>query len=220
MRSCARSNSSQASFLAATSFQSPTRMARLPSCSHHRSSCVHGAVAGEGRHQALAGSGGAGRSSSGIAGRRAPVTSRIVGTRSITWPGSWRSSPRAAMPLRPVDDQRRRDAPFVNPGLVAAERRVGHRRPARPQAEVRRRRAGRRRRVVAVVADHDLRAGAVVGEEKDQRVLEGAHRAELVEHPADLAVHPVDHRRVDLHLRRPETRAAASVSVAPRQRDG
>ena len=54
--------------------------------------------------------------------------------------------------------------------------------------------------VVPVPAHHDLGAGAVVGHEEHDRVLQRAHRAQLVQDAADLAVHPVDHRGVDRHL--------------------
>ena len=67
------------------------------------------------------------------------------------------------------------------------------------------RRAGRRRRIVHVAADDLLGAGAVVRDEENQRVLEGAHRLDLVEHAADLPVHAVDHRGVDRHLGRLES---------------
>ncbi|OQC18699.1 MAG: hypothetical protein BWX70_03432 [Verrucomicrobia bacterium ADurb.Bin070] len=53
---------------------------------------------------------------------------------------------------------------------------------------------------MAVAAHHDLGAGAVVRGEQDERVLEGAHRAELRQHAPDLAVHAVDHRGVNRHL--------------------
>src|SRR5262245_36205146 len=62
----------------------------------------------------------------------------------------------------PVGEQRRGDPALVDPGLVPAEGRVGDRGPAGAQAEVARGRAGLRLRVVAVVADHELGAGAVV----------------------------------------------------------
>ena len=55
--------------------------------------------------------------------------------------------------------------------------------------------------IVPVAAHHDLRARSVVREEQYEGVLERAHRAELVEHPADLLIHAVDHRGVDRHLR-------------------
>ena len=42
----------------------------------------------------------------------------------------------------------------------------------------------------------------VVGEEDDDRVVELALVLECLDHPADVDVHPVDHRRVDLHLAR------------------
>ncbi len=103
-------------------------------------------------------------------------------------------------PSRPVDDQRGSDATLVDPGLVSAERGIRQARPPRPNAEERRPGAALGARVVTVAPDHDLGAGTVVGEEEDQRVLECVHREELVEDPADLAIHPVDHRRVDRHL--------------------
>ena len=58
--------------------------------------------------------------------------------------GMCRSSPRAAMPCGPVDDQRRGDAALVDPRLVQPQRRVGRAGPARPKAEERLGRAGRR----------------------------------------------------------------------------
>ena len=68
--------------------------------------------------------------------------------------------------------------------------------------------------IVPVVADHDLRAGAVVGEEQDQRIVEGAHGAKLPEHAADLAVHAINHRGVDRHFDRLEL-ALLVGQVAP-----
>ena len=47
--------------------------------------------------------------------------------------------------------------------------------------------------------------------------VERAHRLELVEHAADLAVHAVDHRRVDGHLRRLE-RPLLGGQLLPGQR--
>ena len=174
------------------------RGARLPSCSHHRKSCGDRAVpltSGTGSCPAR------GTGSPCHGPRGAPASSRIVGTRSMTWPGACRRSRRAADALRPVDDQRRGDAAFVDPRLVPAERRVAQARPARPEAEERRRRCRTRHgRVVAVAADHDLGARAVVGQEEDSVLSSGCIASELVEHAADLAVHAVDHRRVDGHL--------------------
>ncbi len=51
------------------------------------------------------------------------------------------------------------------------------------------------------VAHHDLGACAVVGGEKNQRIIEGVHRLELPDDPADFLVHSVDHGCVDRHLR-------------------
>ena len=50
-------------------------------------------------------------------------------------------------------------------------------------------------------AYQDFRAGAVVGHEEDERVLENAHLLELINQAPDLTVGPVDHGRVDCHLR-------------------
>src|SRR5262249_693905 len=58
--------------------------------------------------------------------------------------------------LWPLHDQRGRDAAFVDPGLVPAERRVGQARPARPDAQERRPSAALGVGVVAIPADHDL----------------------------------------------------------------
>ena len=52
-----------------------------------------------------------------------------------------------------------------------------------------------------VAADDLLGAGAVVRQEDHHRVPVGAHVPKLLEHAADLPVHPVDHRRVNGHLR-------------------
>ena len=147
---------------------------------------------------------GAGTAFVGLAAARAPATSRIVGTMSITWPGSWRSSPRAAIPLGQWTISGVAMPPswtqvlWRRNGVLATVDQPG------PRQRCEAAEPGGRRRVVTVVADHDLRAGAVVGQEEDQRVLEGTHRAELVQHPADLAIHPVDHRGVNGHLRRLE----------------
>src|SRR5262249_41704200 len=93
--------------------------------------------------------------------------------------------------------QRGRDGPLRREDLRLAQRRVREVRPRRFEAEECARRAGGRRGVVAVAADELLGAGAVVAGEEDQRVLPLALLAKLVEDAADLAVHPVDHRRVD-----------------------
>src|SRR5208282_3380138 len=56
--------------------------------------------------------------------------------------------------LRPMDDQWCRDAAFMNPRLVAAERRVGQARPARPDAEERRTGSAFGVGIMAVTPDH------------------------------------------------------------------
>lgn len=64
-----------------------------------------------------------------------------------------------------------------------------------------RERLGRTRGLIVAAAPDDLLgAGAVVGGEDDQGVLQRPHHLDLVQDPADLLVHPVDHRGVDRHL--------------------
>src|SRR5262245_10767207 len=89
----------------------------------------------------------------------------------------------------PMDDAWRADAAVVDPGLVHAERRVGYRGPAGAETVMRAGSAWRQIWIMAVVANHDFRAGTVVGEEHDQRVVEGVHRTELIDDAADFAIH-------------------------------
>ncbi len=72
---------------------------------------------------------------------------------------------------------------------------------------------------MAVAPDHHLGARAVVGDEADQRVFERSHRSDLVDDPADLAIHPVDHRRVNGHLVRLESLLAVA-QFGPRNGTG
>ena len=198
----------------------PTRRARLPSCSHQRSSCVHRAVAARrpARGSCRAARGRA--CPSQVSGRLPPATSRIVGTRSMTWPGVVPQFAAGGDALRPVDDQRRGDAAFVHPGLVPAERRVGHAStsPARGRGASPPSPAGAAgswpspRTMISALAP--------LSERKRISVLsKRLHRAELVEDAADLAVHAVDHRRVDRHLRRLK-RALLVGQLVPGQRAG
>ena len=61
-----------------------------------------------------------------------------------------------------------------------------------------------------------LGAGAVVGEEDDQRVVELAGLLERSEDPADALVHAVDLRRVDLHAaQRPGAELRVGLGLAP-----
>ena len=144
--------------------------------------------------------------------------------------------------VRPVGDQRRRDAALVDPVLVEAERRVGEVGPGGAVALVGVLRAGHAQDVVAEVhrlaaargapRDHQLvdqlvdrrvqrnvlGAGAVVGEEDDQRVVELAGLLERGEDPADALVHAVDLRRVDLHAaQRPGAELRVGLGLAPRR---
>ena len=72
---------------------------------------------------------------------------------------------------------------------------------------------------MAAVAHHDLGARAVVGSEKDERILVYAHRLELGDQPTDILVHAVDHGGVDRHLRRLEA-ALLGGQFGPRQGTG
>ena len=139
-----------------------------------------------------------------LVGRLPPATSRIVGTRSMTWPGLCRSSPRAAMPAGQWTISGVEMPPSWTHVLCRRNGVLATRRPAGPEAQVRRRPIPAARRIVAVAADHDLGAGPVVGQEEDQRVVERVHRPDLIDDAADLAVHAIDHRRVNRHLRRLE----------------
>ena len=97
---------------------------------------------------------------------------------------------------RPVGDEVGVRSPLVAVLLVVAERRVPDVGPRRRQGAVRRRSAGGNREVpVAVVG-----ARPVVGQEQDEGVVQSVHLAEPGQEPADVLVHPVDHRRVDGHL--------------------
>ncbi len=134
-RSELRSYSSHGLFFpAATIFQSPTRRARLPSCSHQSESCETAPSFANRGSEALAG-----RRRYGLAvpfsrplARRPPRG--CVGTRSMICPAVCRISPRAAIPFGQWTINGVEMPAFVNPGLVSAERRVGQTRPARPDA--------------------------------------------------------------------------------------
>ena len=100
---------------------------------------------------------------------------------------------------RPVGDQRRGDAPLVREVLVAAERRVGERRPPHAEEDPRVRPAdwtalGEAQRTAFGVA-------AVVAQEQDQRVVEHAAVAETGHEAAHARVDALDHRGVDGHDR-------------------
>lgn len=53
---------------------------------------------------------------------------------------------------------------------------------------------------MSVVPDHDLRAGAVVREKGDERVVHCFHFSQLIEHAPDLAIHAGDHGGMQGHL--------------------
>ena len=129
-----------------------------------------------------------------------PVISRIVGTRSMTWPTQVRSSPRAVIPL----GQWTTSGVEIPPSLTQILWRRNGALLALAQPGPRHK---------CVCPDPAGTAGscpsprtmsvasAPLSERKKTTVSSSAHRADLVEHAANLAIHPIDHRRVDRHLR-------------------
>ena len=94
---------------------------------------------------------------------------------------------------------------------MPAERRVAHASTSRDRGrETSPAEPGGADRIVSVAADHDLGARAVVGQKEDERVVPRAHRAKLIQHATDFAVHAIDHRGVNRHLRR------LKLALAPR----
>src|SRR5690606_24687373 len=94
------------------------------------------------------------------------------------------------------------NATLVDPGLVAAKGGVAGAGKARAEAEVAAGAAGRGGGIMTAVANHDFGAGTIVGGEQDERVVMGTHGLELLKDPADLAVHAINHGRVNRHLGR------------------
>mgnify|MGYP003338792322 CR=1 FL=1 len=70
--------------------------------------------------------------------------------------------PASRDPVLPVDDQGRADAPFVNPRLVTAERRVRDARESRAEAEIRLGRARGDVRIMPPIPHHHLGTGPIV----------------------------------------------------------
>ena len=121
---------------------------------------------------------------------------------------------------RPVHEERDRDSAFVRPVLVASQRRVGEMGPSTPIGAVG---VGCARQDVGAIAEahrapvrgllrdlHDQRrqrvdpaellaAGAVVGQEDHERVVERGGALDRVDHAPDRAIHRRHHRGVDLH---------------------
>ena len=96
-----------------------------------------------------------------------------------------------------MDDERRRDAPFVREMLVATKRRVRERRPVLAEKDSRTAAAG-------ILAFSERRAGplgvaTVVGQQHDDRVVQLATFFESFDQRADALIEPVDHRRIDRH---------------------
>ena len=104
--------------------------------------------------------------------------------------------------VRPMDDHRRRDASFIHPDLETPKRTVARGRPASAQTEMRRPGTRIRVGIMAVAAHHHFRAGAVVGQEEDHRIVQHLHRPELIQNLPDLAIHAIDHGRMNRHFHR------------------
>ena len=118
---------------------------------------------------------------------------------STRWPGVCRSSPRAARPagqwaIKGVEMPPSCVKIFDLRSGALARLAQGGSRQRKLLAE-----PGGADGIVAVAADELLGAGAVVAGEEDEGVLPLAVLAQLREHAADLAVHPVDHRGVNRH---------------------
>ena len=67
------------------------------------------------------------------------------------------------------------------------------------------------------MTDHDFGTGTVVRRKEDECVLINTHRLELLKDTANLTVHPVDHGRMNGHLRRLEPALLVS-QLSPRKR--
>ncbi|OPZ07301.1 MAG: hypothetical protein BWZ10_02852 [candidate division BRC1 bacterium ADurb.BinA364] len=100
---------------------------------------------------------------------------------------------------RPAHDHRRANAAFVAACLVFAHRRVGDRGPGRADRRVRSHAAHRPRTERGDAFERVLGAGAVVRGEPDQRVVQLAMLAQFRDQPPNAAVHPIDHRGINLH---------------------
>ncbi len=110
-----------------------------------------------------------------------------VGARSLAWQNWWRTSPRAAMPLRPGDHQRIADAAAMGVLLVAPQRRV--RRPSPSHAG----------KLVCVSGPPMSSMRASFSAIGSGRKLYGPHRVDQAERPALLAgavVRQHQHQRV------------------------
>ena len=97
--------------------------------------------------------------------------------------------------LRPVRDERRRDATFVLVLFVPPKRCVARVSPTNVVAPVRLRVPWLQ--ILPSCAFEGT--GSVVGTQKDQRVLVDAFVFQVLNQPADVLINAIDHRREDLH---------------------
>ncbi len=100
----------------------------------------------------------------------------------------------------PMGNQRSADAAFVNPRFVEAMGGVARGRESWAEAEVGCGAAHRSGGVVSISANHDFGTGAIVGCEKDERIVPAIHGPDLIEDAPDFAIHAVNHGRVDGHF--------------------
>ena len=54
--------------------------------------------------------------------------------------------------------------------------------------------------IVAIATEYLFRTRAIVGHKEDERIIERAHRLDLLQHAADFDVQAMHHRRVNRHL--------------------
>ncbi|MNZ70524.1 hypothetical protein D3C78_888670 [compost metagenome] len=117
-----------------------------------------------------------------------------------------------ALEPRIADQRRHADAALGGEGLVQPRRRGGRLGPAWSVPDVGIGAADVLQAIVVVLVEEalQLRAelgegfeqrafGAVVGHEQHEGVVQQPLLAQVVEYPADVPVHALDHRRVDLH---------------------
>ena len=100
----------------------------------------------------------------------------------------------------PVGDEGSGYASFMGPGFVFSEGGVGGRGPAWAEAEVGRGGAHGRGGFMAVPADHNFGACAVVREEEDEGVIEAIGLFKMRNDSSDFLIHAFDHSGVDGHL--------------------
>ncbi len=102
---------------------------------------------------------------------------------------------------RPISNQGRSDAAFVDPVFVASKGGIARIGPGKPIAHIRIHPAGRQP-VFSIIKAYRPTFGtaAVIGEEHYQRIFFGADFLDFVEDLADAVIHPLNLRCVDGHF--------------------